>query len=207
MIEELLMMNDNRDEGRKKFLVILPMQDAEERVKFFNWMHLGERPKGADVSHGKKIEHLAYLLFSYKHQDLAQRNSHILSVTKTQQCQGGGADTAFVSAIYIEEYKFLMRGSTLFPVLDRQGADSGYYVGMEKVHNTFAGLDKWVRRHDGLEDMTRAFLPHPLLHASPPDASEPRRRSNTNTGLEHLRTVDIVEAMLLMSQKTNMPRR
>jgi len=151
MMGELLIMHEDKEEGRRKLIEILLMQDAEERTKIFNWLALETGPQGSEMIHGKKVENLSYPLFSFKHPDLAQRNSQILSETVTQKLQGGSTDSLSVSKMYLEDSKVLLGGSIPFPVVDAQGAPSGYFVDMEPVHNAFLGLERSIQSHDGQE--------------------------------------------------------
>lgn len=182
MLGEFLIMQEDKEDGRRKLIEILLLQDAEERTKIFNWLQLGKGPQGTEMIHGKKVEQLSFPLFSYKHSDLAQRNSQILSGTPAKNSHGGSTDETSVRGMYLEEGKVLLGGSIPFPVVDAQGTPSGYYVDMEPVHNAFIGLERSVRSHDGQETLHLSILKKLLASVSPSTNNQHRRYDFSHVG-------------------------
>lgn len=175
MVCDLLIMSEDKEEGRRKVLEIFLMQDSEERVKMFNWLQLKKGPQGSELTHGKKVDSLSYPLFSFLDPDTAQRNSQILTELASKQCRGGNAENPSLRGMYMDEQKVLMGGAMPFPVVDSNGVESGYYVDMEPVHNAFIGLQKSVESHDGQESLHLSFIQKLLEKFSHSPSTRPQK--------------------------------
>lgn len=127
------------------------MQGAEELLKIFNFLQSESEPQGYDILYRKKVESLTYPLFSFRHPDLVQKNTLILSEIK--QCSGGSAQTPSIRELYLDERNVFMGGSLLFLLVDNKGMETVFFVDMQPIHFAFIGLRNSVQSHDGQENL------------------------------------------------------
>lgn len=180
MMGEFLIMDPNREEGRRALLDLLIMDDPEERIKDFNTIVMATGPDGIEFTHGTKVTYLPYPLFSFREPDLAQRNARIFAETTVQENQEGSHISQHVRNMYSDEAKVLSGGSIPFPVLDGEGTPSGYYVDVEPIHQAFTELRKSVQARDGQEATHLSLLKKLLEKTS--ESNTKRRYENPHVG-------------------------
>lgn len=155
---QFMIISKELNTSRRRLLELLILQSAEERIKIYKWLVLSTAPQGTDITFGKKVEYLSFLLFSFRNHDLEQLNSTVLDEPHAKDLHGGNPCSKTVAGVYLQDSQVLMGGSMPFPVVDSVRNSTGCFVDMQPVHDAFTNLEQSFRLRDGLESMHISHL-------------------------------------------------
>eukprot|EP00796_Vickermania_ingenoplastis_P006396 gene6396-biopygen4067 len=155
----LLFFNDSED-GRRRLVEILFLQDADQRLKIHNWYMLCTAGHRKAVKEGHKVDRLQVPMFPWSDHVLRELNTKMLdAVASVGSLEGGEyplTEAERLKKMFAREESVLRigapggleGGADPLPVRDANGQPVNFYVDVQEIENACNAICEAYKKND-----------------------------------------------------------